>query len=221
MSIRAFIGQLDWSASARKADLRKHWRLLMCILLGAAASTYIFHLLLPDVFWFVVLWCGCATGASVGLVPGTLWQLASRSRRASTSGKFIVTGLVAWGFFALVAVLFLVPLMQAHESERSAFRAMASKDVVSIGVFGRHGSVITNKAAIERFMSQVAASELYYPSHEISSEELKLSFAFKGGQSIEFAAGIPARHPTDIAVKTGAGEMLVLGGRALLEEVNK
>jgi len=218
MSIRTLIRQVDWSAPASKVDLLKHWRLLVCTFLSAAASTYFFHLNFPDVLWVLVFWCGLVTGATIGLLPGTIWQLASPERHGSTNGKFIVTAFSAWGFFSLVAVLFLWPLMRAHESERSEFRALAMEDVVSIGVFGRRRSVITNNAAIERFMSQVAVSELYYPSHEISSEELKLSFAFGHGRSSEFAGGIPERHPKDIAVQTGAAEMLVLGGRALLEE---
>jgi hypothetical protein len=218
MSIRSFVEELDWSAPVRKVDVHKHWRLLVCVFFFAVASACIFHRVFPDVLWFLVLWCGLVTGATVGLLPGAVWQLASRERQGSTSGKFIVTSFLAWGFFSLVAILILLPLMRAHESERSGFRALAVEDVVSIGVFGRRKSVITSKPAIDRFMTQVAVSELYYPSHEISSQELKLSFSFKDGRSAEFAAGVPERHPKDISVETGVGEMLVPGGPALLEE---
>ena len=198
MSIRTVIGQLDWSTPARTVDLRKHWRLLVCALLGAAASTYLFHLIFPDVLWFLVFWCGLVTGATVGLLPGTVWQLASRRRHGSTNAKFIVTALFAWGFFSLVAILFLWRLMQAHESERSEFRALAKKDVVSIGVFGRRQSVITSKTAIERFMGQVAASELYYPSHEISSEELKLSLRSGTGSQLNSPPAFPSAIQTTL-----------------------
>jgi len=217
MSLRKSVSQLDWHTSSSKADFRTHWRLHVVAALGAVVAICVFRLFYPNTLWFLVLWCGLATGSAVGLIPGTLWQLASRDRVSTTSGRFILTAALGWGAFSLVALLVLGPMLKAQETGRTAFRAFAAERVVAIEARGRCAKArLTDDSKIRELLRRVATSELFYPSHEGAASEMTLSFILPNGKAVEYPAEVPERHLDDISVTVGAGEMLVQGARSLL-----
>jgi hypothetical protein len=126
--------QIDWKTSARQASFKGHWRALLCALIGGVVATVVRGALYPHTFGFLRLWMGLSTGGSVGMMTGALWQLSAVERRASTSGWFVVSCILAWGAFGALSIFVLAPDLAAQERERAMFRELSEGGLSAISL---------------------------------------------------------------------------------------
>ncbi len=214
------LSDLDWKSKARDAKLAAHWRIFFCVLLGAVASTAIWFERTPHAFWFLVLWCGLATGVFVGLLPGIAWQLRSRLRWGTTSAWMLIASFLAWGAMALAAISFLAPRLSIDENPRSMFRAL-SGDAINAIEFDGDGQRIRRSTPAEKssFATLAKNSELLYPSHEGSSKQFSLRLELRDSSPLVCSGRLPERHPLDFSLRCskGIGEILVPNGREWLK----
>lgn len=202
--------QLDWNTRVARTDLAAHWRAWILAVPGALLGTWLWFQHFPEGFRFLLWWSGTVTGGAAGLLLGAVWQLANDRRLPQTSARFVLGGSAAWTAFALLALLYLAPLLGAQQAEAQAFRALAAQDIVQITFRGAQGqSAIQAPEAVQAFMQHVARARPFSRSHEADTVALVLGLQASDGAFRTFAAGIPVQHPGDLAVRTGSGEMLV------------
>ncbi|MGH8522829.1 MAG: hypothetical protein ACREXY_00970 [Gammaproteobacteria bacterium] len=116
---------------------------------------YVWRSIYPNGHGFTILWAGAATGLAAGTVPGTIWQLYSPARRATTSGRWVIQSGGSWGLMALLAVVLFRPFLRSQELERLAFRAISTRAIVAITVNGkRHNASVTRQVAIDDFLER-------------------------------------------------------------------
>jgi len=214
--------ELDWKTRAGAARFAHHWRVLSCMALGVLSSTFLLYQLAPHSFWFMILWAGGTTGSVLGLLLGLPWQLQKQSRWATTSGRFILVGLLGWGAMALLAAFLLWPALQDEEALRQTFRSLSSQHVAAIDLdtAGRHVHYDSGTDAISDFITTARASELFYSSHEISIVEFVITLHFGNGAAMACQGRVPERHTADLALKCPgslAGEVLIPDGRRWLD----
>ncbi len=216
---------LDWRTSPIRINIGDHWRLLLCIVVGAAVSTLIWHVFFPHTDWFTKLCTGGVTGAAAGMLPGTWWQLRNAKRRAITSGCFIVMGISAWGLLAGAAVFLEIPDLRAQETERARVRSLTAADISSIlvKVDGQDSRRIRGKDLIASFVAHSKQAELFYPSHELSVVEMQLTIYRSDGTLLYYDGRVPERHPDSIALGFHGyfvqSEIIVPGGVEWLESL--
>lgn len=214
---------LDWTTPSTEISLRDHWRILISIIVGAGVSFLIWHLCFPHVFPFMKFWAGFATGATVGLLVGAKWQLKDESRRAHTSGRFLAIASLAWGFFAIITFLWLMPSFISQERERAKVRHLEANDISSIEIQfeGKPPRVVASPKSIREFVERSHDAELFYPSHEGSIREFKMTIVHVNGESQIYEGRIPKRHQRDISLRFWANaelqELIVPEGRHWLE----
>ena len=159
--------ELDWNTPLGKVSIGAHWRLLLCVVLCSVIATFIWHACFPHTLWFTKLCTGFATGAALGMIPGTWWQLHDVERRPITSGYLVLIGIFGWGFFAGISLVFEAPDLRAQETERSRIRSLSGADISSISVHmeGRRPLKIEDADRIASFVGRAAIPELCSPSH--------------------------------------------------------
>lgn len=215
--------ELDWKTSLRKVSVIGHWRAVLCALAGTAVATYGWNTFYPHSHGFEKLWMGLATGGTVGMIPGTIWQLWNRERRPSTSGWFLATSILSWGAFAAVAVFLMAPDLSAEEHERSVLRALDVENIsaVSVHVRGHDARRIKEHEVLALFVENTKHAELFYPSHELCTTEFKIVIYRKNGEESGYDGCIPERHPSDFSLSYRAyfsvRDVLVPGAQAWLE----
>ena len=196
---------LDWTPSSININFRDHWRLLLCLVLGMCCGTLIWHLYFPPTFWFIKFWNGLATGMALGIVPGAWWQLCSEERRSITSGRFIVTGIVAWGAFAACSFFLWIPELRSQEGFRAHLRSLSAETISSVSVRVDYDDYqdswhTEDKAVIGSFVACARQAELFYPSHERSLAELQITIFRNDGTWVEYNGRIPERNSGDLSL---------------------
>ena len=46
---------LDWKTSLMSVNLGRHWRMVLCIVIFASLSTFVWELTFPHTHWFIKL----------------------------------------------------------------------------------------------------------------------------------------------------------------------
>ena len=118
------LSETDWDTSPVKINIGDHWRVLLCIVVGSLAATLILHAFFPHTSWFRKFTNGDPIGATVGMIPGTWWQLRDYKRRPRTSGWFVVVGILAWGLLAGSSIFRAVPDLYSQENELAQIRSL-------------------------------------------------------------------------------------------------
>jgi hypothetical protein len=220
--MKSTIRELDWKTPVKSINMGHHWRIWLGILVFSVVSTAVWQALFPNTLWFLKLWTGFATGSVLGTFAGVCWQFRDRTRRALTSGKFLLMAFPCWGFFAVISLVMLAPQMLAEEAFRGDMRSLTTQNVISIKVTNETSRiVITDDKIIEQFCNAASKAELFYPSHEGSIEEYEISLSLRDNQIRKFRARVPERHHNDLSLDFRGPshwtEILLPGGRTWLE----
>ncbi len=215
--------ELDWQTPLKQMSLGPHWRILVGVVLGAAISVAIWGLAFPHTFWFLKLWAGFATGSVLGTLAGTSWQIRDHARRTATSGRFLLLAILGWGAFALISLFELAPQMRAEEAMRKEIRAFTSQAIKSLEVNAQGRRIVADAASIKEFCQAANRAELFYPSHEVSTQEFEITIQLRIGNSTTYQARVPERHQGDLSLKFRGpshwSEILLPGGRKWIEDV--
>lgn len=217
---------LDWESSLLEMNLQEHFRLLLCVVVGGFAATLILNWFFPHTFWIAKLWSGFAIGATVGMFPGTWWQLSDNRRRPKTCGWFVVIGIFGWGFFAVISVARIVPDLRAQETELARFRSLAVADISSISVrsYGKDAQRIQDISQIGSFVRHSRQAKLFYPGHEGSADEFRIVIHRSDGTSLEYDGCVPEQHQSDFSLQFrgyyALNEIIFPGGRVWLDSLS-
>ena len=220
---RLFRG-LDWETPVSRIKFADHWRLWVCVGLGAVLATSLWNLFFPHTFWFFKLWTGFATGGVVAMIPGTFWQLRDENRSGTTSGRLIVLASSVWGTFAVLSLFFWGPQLYGEEQERSLLRTLAENDLAAISVRFPDGRFqrVKDAPSISSFVALSKRAELFYPSQEASAFEFQMTIDRTDGTSLTYSGRVPERHSEDISLSFRAHvawtEIIVPGGRRWLDQ---
>ena len=156
------------------------------------------------------------------MLAGGCWQLCDRSRRAGTSGIFITICFIAWGVFAVISLVVIVPQMRTEESLRSRIRSLSIEEIAAIEIEGKGSRlVVVDEESIGEFCETARDAELFYSSHEGSIKEYAVSIKARNLVTERFEARIPERHVRDLALRLrGTGiEIILPGGGWWIESV--
>jgi hypothetical protein len=158
------------------------------------------------------------------MMTGALWQLSAVERRASTSGWFVVSCILAWGAFGALSIFVLAPDLAAQERERAMFRELSEGGLsaISLQVCGHDSRHIENPEALRLFVEQARGADLFYPSHEGCEIEFRIVLVRRNGEEIHYDGCVPERHQSDITLSFPAHismrQIIVPGGRVWLEQ---
>ncbi len=217
---------LDWSKSAGGIYVRHHWRILFCIAIGVIAATLTWHAAFPHIFWFFKLWCGGATGALIGMIPGVWWQIADPERRPNTSGHFIFVCFFGGGIFAGISIFQLMPQFQSEETMRTRIRSLSAQDIVAIRIRidDQPPESVQDTQDIASFVRHARNAELFYPSHEGATLDFQLNIELETGLVWKYNGAIRERHRNDLVLDFQAhivqSHILIPNGRTWLDSVS-
>jgi len=214
--------ELEWGWS-NKFKMRDHWRILLCVVVGTLASTLIWNVLFPHTEGFAKLWAGFATGASVGMILGTCWQLSDNRRRPITSGRSLVIAIFFCCLFAGFSILLMAPEMDAQEEELTRIRSLGTGDIlaISVRIKGRRSRHIEDPELIESFVAHSNRAGLFFPSHEGSTVEFQITIHRTDGAPLRYDGRVPECHQDDFSLSFRGrfvwSEVVLPGGRQWLD----
>lgn len=195
--------RMDWKSPLLQINLYVHWRvcigIVACIVAAGIAWKYQF----PHAHWFLIFWCGGATGGFVGLILGYVWQLMDEKRTSKSSGKLLIAAGVAWGLFSIIALSFEAGNMKRAEIVRTTIRSLTVDEIKRVDLFypGQNVRKIDKSDDIASFIRLTEKAELFYPSHELSTLEFRLHLVLTDGTVLDYPARIPERHLRDISLE--------------------
>ena len=223
-SLNEVLRGLDWKTPVRRVNSRYHWRVTVALLLCAVLAVAVWHFLFPNTDWFLKFWNGSVTGAFLGLLVGYTWQLSDQTRRAGSSGGSLAWTGIGLFFFSLFAVFVGGPDLYFQELELAKIRGLSPSNVVAIRIKmpNRLPKRIADDASIVAFLNQCRESTLFYPNHEVSTVECDLTIELADGTVLQYPAGIPERHQTDMSVRFRAyftfADILIPGGATWIDD---
>jgi hypothetical protein len=215
---------LDWATPLKKIRLAAHGRQFLSVGIGAILSAIVWHLAFPFGYWFIKLWAGLTTGATFGMMVGTIWQLRDPGRRSVTSGWFVLTGIGGWGLFACVSLILLAPMLRAQEVQRSLMRSLdpAGISEILVSAEGRGERRIQDRERIGAFIALARHAESFHPDHEGTVSRFRVTIIRRGDAPLDYQGRVPTRHLNDLALQYRAGfslsEILIRDGRKWVEE---
>jgi len=208
---------LDWTTSARAADLTQHRRFLQSQAVATVLSLMAWWGIYPNTFWFIKLWAAITTGIFIGSVLGSIWQLGNAARVPATSGRLLVSTIAGSGLMAGLSMVMFRPAFHAEELALAHVRALSKSSIRSITVCSASATCRDiSREQMSAFLRQTQSAILFYRSHEASSQEFRIELHFADGSTEGFSAAIPERHPADVALDCDgclAGEVLIPGAR--------
>ena len=213
---------LDWNTWPTKIRIATHWRLLTCVLTGFIIATLIWHTLFPHTLGFNKIWGGFATGATAGMLPGTKWQLYSDTRRAETSGWFVVVGVCFWGLLACISLFQLAPQLYAQEQELAMIRSLAAADIsgISVKLSDQRLQRIEDAETISQLVRCTKRARLFYPSHESSTRRFEITIVCVNGKRLRYKGRVPERHMDDFSLRFRGCGIIIPGGRRWLDALD-
>ncbi len=222
--MKSSVRNLDWDTPVKRVPLGNHWRILVCIMGFSVMTITFWHLSFPHTMWFLKLWCGFSTGSLLGIITGAFWQCREPARIRLTSGKFLLSGLLCFGTFTGVSLCVFAPQMRSEERVRREIRSVSPEALTSIYLDSHSVRwAITQEDLLRQFCEITEDAELFFSSHEMSAEELEISFHFRDKRIRNFHARVPSRHPQDLALQMQSGfalsEILLPGGWTWIESV--
>jgi len=203
---------LDWKTPIRRVDWRCPWRVSVAGIVCTVLAIAIWHGLFPNTFWFTKLCTSVVTGGFVGLVVGCAWQFRDEARRARCSWRYSGWAAIGLFCFAVVSIFLWGPDLYLHEAELTKIRGLTPSDVVAISIEmpNQPPRRIVDDASIASFANQCRQSNLFYPSHEGSTVEFKLTIDWsngtrrRGGTCARFGRESHPTHRTQDARLLGA-----------------
>ena len=216
------IRELDWKTPLMSVDVGRHWRIVLCVIIFAMLAAVLLQSVFPNTNPFLKLWTGCVTGGVIGVLVGFFWQIRSMERRNQTTGIVSSSLLVAWGSFACLGFLFLIPQMADEEAMRTKIRLLSIKNLKSVRIGSKAFDVENpdDVEIIEKFCHLARKAKLFKSSHEGSYKEFELSLKLADGEELYFPASIPKRHLSDLSLEFRSAsywtEILIPDGRSWL-----
>ncbi len=211
--------RLNWKIPYRRAGIITHWRIHLCVFIFCVILTLIWHLVFPHTLFFLKFWAGLAGGMFFGTISGTIWQLNDEERIGKTSGDYLFYSILAGGLFFCVSIVIIAPYMFTEEQERTMIRNLEAKNIQSIEITDRKMKerlFIERRSDIQKFCKLTRKAELFYPSHEMNIEELKISIKLRNGNSLSYEAGVPERHANDLRIQFFSGSIIQMQAEIII-----